>query len=205
MDVDPNLLVTLKKKYGSIFVMEDMGIEFLCRPMTKADITDLNMLQNYVSSAEVEDEMLRRCVIMPEHYDFNNHSAAFVSFLSAEITDRSGFGDEDRFLELLEEARVDATRVTNTMKALVIAAIPTITLAEFEDMTLKKQIELVALSEKILELHRAQLPHLELLKEDEGGAKSQQPVDPIQQMLAEGMRKAAAEVGMDTGNLVKGK
>lgn len=208
--INPQYLADLKKTYGSIFLVEDMGVKFLCRPMSKRDIDELSEFQKHRSSAEAEDEMLRRCVVHPKRYDFGPHSAAFVSGLSEEITYRSGFSDEERFLEMLEEARVNASRVNSVMKAIIIAAQPSYKPEDIDDLTLLKSLELLALSEVILTMHRAEDPRLELVGEEpapkgqrRGGGNSAQGQDPIAAMLQDGMKRAAAETGLNPANLEK--
>lgn len=188
------LVIEAKSKYGKVFSVDTNSEEFIFRPLTKKEVSTFSEKAKYQNTAELEEEVILTCVIWPEEINFDEHSAGFVSSLCAEIRECSGYEDTEIFESILETARDNANKVTNLMKAFIIAAMPKFNPSDIEELSLYKTIEYFALAEKILELQAS------------GGAKlvlesEMEEVDPIAAKLQQGMMKAMQETGMNPANL----
>lgn len=205
MDDLSRIIADAKQRYGKVFAAEDMGTVFYFRPMTNADLKLIRNLTNRLSSFELEEMLIDRCVIWPLNHDYDLHSAGFVSSLCDEIRENSAFDDPDRFLELIDEARNAATKVTILIKAMIIAAMPTVSSDDIDNMSLYKLTETLALAERVLEIQRLESPPKLTLQEDEQTTPGAPPpgVDPIAEKLKAGMAKAMAEAGVNPANMEK--
>lgn len=188
------LIAEAKKKYGKVFSTEDIGIEFIFRPMTKAEVKYFSDLARSESTTDVEEMVVDRCVIWPETYDLDKHAAGFISTFCSEIRDFSGFEDQEGFVDLIDQSRASADKLTNLIKAFIIAAMPTFHPDEIDNLTLFKSIELLGLAEKILELKSSEAPTLAMQDPDD-------KVDPIEAKLRMGMMKAMQDTGMNLQNV----
>jgi hypothetical protein len=199
MDELTSIIADTKRRYGKVFVTQDMGTTFYFRPMTNADIKLLQGMSTSQSRMDIEEALIDSCVIWPLNYDYDKHSAGFVTSLCEEIREYSGFDDQDFFLQMVDQARNDANRVTTLMKALIIAAIPAYKPEDIDNMSLFKQTETLALAERILEIHRVPDPPKLTFQGDKDEKKSQ--ADDVVARLHAQMGKAFQQSGLNPANI----
>ena len=152
--IDPELVFTLKSKYGNIYSVDVKSQTLVFRELTFKEYNKILYLQGLdgFSSADMEDLILSYAIIYPENFDLMSISPGAVSSLSQEILNISGFFTVSLAKNILEEKRYEATEVKNLMKAFVLATISTYTPDDLENMTFSELAENVALSEKIIEI-----------------------------------------------------
>ena len=152
--IDPELVFTLKSKYGKIYSVDVKSQTLVFRELTFKEYNKILYLQGLdgFSSADMEDLILSYAIIYPENFDLMSISPGAVSSLSQEILNISGFFTVSLAKNILEEKRYEATEVKNLMKAFVLATISTYTPDDLENMTFSELAENVALSEKIIEI-----------------------------------------------------
>ncbi len=190
------LILEGKKQYGKVFSASYMGEDIIFRPLTSAEVKEYIERSKYESSIDLEESVVERCVIWPIDGVDTSKSAGFVSSLCDQIREYSGFSDEEVFITELEKAREESVKVTNLIKAFIIAAMPSLSLDEVENLSIYKSAELLALSEKILELRDAGAPRL--IQQD-----AEEEADPVKSKLMAGMMQAIHETNMDVSNLEK--
>ena len=91
-------------------------------------------------------------IVHPEDFDINQIPPGAVSSLCEEIIQFSGFSSPKVAKMILEQKREKASSVRSLMKAFVLATITTYSPEDLDKMTFSQLAEMVALSEKIIEI-----------------------------------------------------
>lgn len=153
--MEPNFLYDLRKKYGSIFSVNIKNQEIAFRELT---FNEYDKVVEYKNSddplVDAEDYIISSAVVYPENFDANSLSAGAASSLAQEIVDFSGFYSPSLAKQILESKRQTASEVRGLMKAFVLSTISSYRVTELDSMTFSQLAELVALSEKIIEINQ---------------------------------------------------
>jgi len=154
--MEPDFLYQLKKKYGSVFSVVIKGQEIVFRELTFDEYDQVVEYKNNEdsSSVDAEDYIISSAVIYPENFDPNKLSPGAISSLAQEIVDFSGFYSPSLAKQILEAKRSKASEVRGLMKAFVLSTISSYKPPDLDGMTFSQLAELVALSEKIIEIQQ---------------------------------------------------
>jgi len=155
--LDPNVIFSLKKKYGNIYAVSIKNVDVVFRELTFSEFDSIQYYQSLedFSSADIEDFVLAYSVVYPENFDINTIPPGAVSSLAQDILDLSGFVSPSLAKLIMDEKRLEINEVKNLMKAFVLATITSYSVKELDDMTFSELAEKVALSEKIIEIKQA--------------------------------------------------
>ena len=154
--MDPGKLHELKKKHGSVFEVTVKNVDVVFRELTFNEydkIIEYQASEDF-SSVDTEDLIIERAVVYPEDFDINRIPPGMVTSLAKKIIDFSGFYTARVAKQILEEKRQQANEVRSLMKAFIIATITSYTPEDLDNMTFSQIAELVALSEKIIEIQQ---------------------------------------------------
>jgi hypothetical protein len=102
MSLTKEKIEELKTKYGKIFKVNLGGVDYVYRPLLRSEYKVIqaqaavatlpNGMIDPSASSEIEEEMLKICVVYPENIeDVNSLPAGVPSALSAYISEASGF------------------------------------------------------------------------------------------------------------------
>lgn len=149
-----DLLYKIKKQYGSVFETSIKGQSILFRELTFAEFDQIaqHQISSEYSSADVEEMIINYGVVYPENFDLNKYPPGIISSLAEEILEESGFSSARKAKKTMETKRQKSQEVRNLMKAFVLATITAYTPEDLDNMTFSRLAEMVALSEKIIEI-----------------------------------------------------
>ena len=154
--LEPRQIAELKSKHGQVFEIPiDSQNSVVFRALTFAEFDKLALTEDYISSIDSEDDIVKTALLYPKFSELDKLSAGIVSSLCEEIIEQSSFFDIAKASENLEAARQKQNDVRTLMKAFVIAAIPAYKPDELDQLTFHGLSELVSLAEQILELQVA--------------------------------------------------
>lgn len=142
-------IAELKKKYGEVFHVEIDGIEIIFRALTFKEFNDLSIEEDYYSSVESEEAIVRTALVYPEFEILERGRAGVLSALAEEIIEESAFFNAEKAKELLEEHRENSESILISMKALIISAMPSYNDEMLDNYTFSQLLEKVALAEQI--------------------------------------------------------
>jgi hypothetical protein len=86
-------LLSLKRKWGSIYKIDILGTEFVYRCIGRQRLKEILSLG--IPDAEVEEIVCRECTLYPENFDFENCPGGVPSRLYEAITQSSGLTQDD--------------------------------------------------------------------------------------------------------------
>lgn len=142
-----------KVQYGPIYSAAlPNGTECYFRTLNIGEIDKLGSLND--SSVETEEIAVKWAVLYPE-IDLEKTPAGFISGLSSEIFEVSGFGSVKEAQHLLSENREKCEGLILKMKAFVIGAIPSYTDVDLDKLTYHELILKVALAEEVVKVHQS--------------------------------------------------
>jgi hypothetical protein len=145
-----------KKKYGKVFsVPLNHKIECIFRPLTIGEYEKIeNILE--LSSAELEDLVVKTCVFWPENFQADDFPAGIVTSLSDEILDSSNLSDINKAETILIEARRKSNTVTSIMKSTILALYDIFNrnLEDLDNLTFEQLCELVTTAEQIIKIRK---------------------------------------------------
>ena len=108
-----------------------------------------------LSSAEEEEMALDLCILHPHLESVDNLPAGVISGLAEQIYKVSGVAEPHWAKNVMDTKRQEADRVEVLMQAFILAAIPTYTPEQLENMTFTQLAERVALAEQVLKVQQA--------------------------------------------------
>lgn len=152
--ISADLLYNIKKQYGSVFETSLKKQQILFRELTFAEFDQIaqHQITEDYSSGDVEEIIISYGVVYPEDFDINAYPPGLISALAEEILEESGFSSAKKAKQTMELKRDKAQEVRNLMKAFILATITGYTPEDLDNMTFSKLSEMVALSEKIIEI-----------------------------------------------------
>lgn len=152
--IEPEKLYQLKKKYGSIFSVNLKDQQVIFRELTFNEYDKILEYKNLeeTSSFDSEDFIIHSAVVYPENFSLEKIQPGLISSLAQQIMDFSGFYSASLAKRVLETKREKANEVRGLMKAFVLTTITVYSLEDLDKMTFSQLAELVALSEKIIEI-----------------------------------------------------
>lgn len=154
--LESSKIAELKAEHGQVFeIPVDAQNSVVFRALTFAEFDRLAINEDYVSSVDSEDDIVRTALLHPEFDELEKLSAGIISGLCEEIIEQSSFFDISKATENLNTAREKKNDVRTLMKAFVITAMPAYKPSELDDLTFAELSELVSLAEQILELQVA--------------------------------------------------
>ena len=192
MEYNSNLIIEFKRKYSDIYQVEIGGTKIIFRALTFLEFDELSIAEDYTSSVDSEEEIVKTALLYPEFDELGTLGAGVVSSLAEEIIEESCFFDVKKSAAKLEEQRESISDIRNLMKAFVLAAMPVYKEEELDRQTFVQLSHKVALSEQILEMNfysqrgvfseEAKPPVLVLIDPEEEVAKKA-GMDPIAEKL----------------------
>lgn len=178
--LDSEIVFELKKKYGNIYSVDIKKETLVFRELRYSEHNQILEYQDLddISSADIEDLILKYSIVYPEDFNLNKIPPGNVSTLAQNVLDLSGITSAKVAKRILQEKREQASEVKNLMKAFVLATITSYSPEQLEEMTFSQLAERVALAEKIIEIKQSMygLPQptdlkLELIDPDEEAEK----------------------------------
>jgi hypothetical protein len=145
------LISEARRRYGEVFSVEARGITYVFRPLTHIEFRDITENEE-LTSAEVEDEIVKTAVIYPTDLDLDYVPAGIITSVFNEVMRATGYKEPKEIKELFELKRKDAEKLIHLMKAYVIAAMPTYKDTDLDDLTFTQLVEKVVLAEAILDV-----------------------------------------------------
>jgi len=126
--IEPEKLYELKKKHGSIFSVDLKNQQVIFRELTFDEYDKILEYKNSeeTSSLDAEDLIINSAVVYPDDFSVDKVQPGLIASLAQEIMDFSGFYSAGLAKSILESKR--------------------------EKVTFSQLAELVALSEKIIEI-----------------------------------------------------
>ena len=192
--IEPEKLYQLKKKHGSIFSVNLKDQQVIFRELTFDEYDKILEYKNLeeISSFDSEDLIINSAVVYPENFSIEKIQPGLISSLAQQIMDFSGFYSAGLAKGILETKRQKANEVRGLMKAFVLATITKYSPEDLDTMTFSQLAELVALSEKIIEI-----------KQNINGIESTnitlQLIDPEEELLKQKQSAARHNLSKKTG------
>jgi len=158
--IEPTILQEYKEAWGQIFSTTVGKVDYLFRPITTAEFEQMQdaVDDDEGSSVDMEDAVVRLAVVYPVGVDFDKIKPGYVTALAEEIMQFSGFTDGDIIKQLLLQYRdVAASDARVTMKAFILATMPTYTEDVLDGFHIYELIEKVVLAEEIIKINIAML------------------------------------------------
>lgn len=154
--IDPSFIFEVKNKYGSIFETAIKKQRILFRELTFAEFDKVAEFQKNgdTTNADIEELIISCAVVYPQNFSPDSYPAGAISSLADEILEESGFSSARRAKQIVEQKREKVQEVRWLMKAFVLATLSTYKPEELDNMTFSRLAELVALSEKIIEIQQ---------------------------------------------------
>lgn len=152
MEYGPELIIELKKQYSEIYEVELGTTRIIFRALTFKEFDELSIAEDYSSSAEAEELIVKCALLHPPYADLEKLSAGYISALAEEIVVESCFFDVKKAVDKLEEAREKMNEVRSIMKVFILSAMPAYKIEELDDQTFSQLIDKVALAEEILDI-----------------------------------------------------
>lgn len=153
---DPSFIFEIKNKYGSIFQTSVKKQAILFRELTFYEFDQIAEFQKNgdTTNADIEELIIKFAVVYPENFNPDIYPAGAISSLADEILEESGFSSAKKAKSIVEEKRENVKEVRWLMKAFVLATLSSYKPEDLDDITFSKLAELVALSEKIIEIQQ---------------------------------------------------
>jgi len=145
-----------KKKYGRVFsVPLNNRVECIFRPLTVGEYEYIEDIEN-VSSAEIEDLIVKTCVFWPENFDPENFPAGIITSLSEEILESSHFSNVTTAEAVLLKARIKSNTITSIMKSTILSLYEVFNykVSDLDDITFEKLCDLVTTAEQIIKIKK---------------------------------------------------
>lgn len=145
-----------KKKYGRVFsVPLNHKVECIFRPLTIGEYESIENITE-LSSAELEDLVVKTCVFWPEDFQSDSFPAGIITSLSDEILESSNLSDVSIAETVLLEARRKSNTVTSIMKSTVLALydIFNYNLEQLNALTFEQLCDLVTTAEQIIKIRK---------------------------------------------------
>lgn len=166
-----------KQAYGQVYSVNIRGVDYVFRALSFAEFDRLR-LDSPESAVDAEDQVVDLALLHPAEGPPPTAAAGIISSLAEQIINVSGFGSPGRMKEVLGEKRQLAEGdVRTTMKAYVIATMPSYRDEELDLLTFDQLAAKVALAEQILKLQRAAIDHevtVDIIDPEEEAARAQQ-------------------------------
>lgn len=155
--IDPSFTFDIKNKYGSIFQTSIKKQQIIFRELTFREFDQIAEFQKNgdTTNADIEEIILKFAVVYPENFDPDLYPAGAISSLAEEVLEESGFSSAAKAKQIVELKRNQAAEVRSLMKAFVLATITSFAPKDLDEMTFSKLAEMVALSEKIIEIQQS--------------------------------------------------
>jgi hypothetical protein len=151
----PELIISLKRKYGELYEVGIGSTKVLFRALTFRELDELSIAEDYTSSVESEELIVKQALLYPEYEELEKLSAGIISTLAEEIIEESCFFNIKNGRSKLELEREKANDVRVLMKAFIIAAMPAYKAEELDAQTFAQLANKVALAEQILAMNFA--------------------------------------------------
>lgn len=145
-----DLATVLKRQYGAVYAIEHGGQDYYFRELTEAEYHDCWL--GLTSSADAEDAVVTAAVVYPEDFDIEEESPGLVSVLAQQIVEVSGFGDVLSVRQRLDIAREEVQIARSMIKVFILAAMPSYTMEDLEQLTMTQLSEKLAMAEEIIYL-----------------------------------------------------
>lgn len=145
-----------KKKYGRVFsVPLNRKVECFFRPLTVGEYESIEDADN-LSSAEIEDLIVKTCVFWPENFNPEDFPAGIITSLSEEILESSHFSDIVTAESALIKARNKSNTITSIMKSTILSLyeIFNYTLSDLNNKTFEELCDLVTTAEQIIKIKK---------------------------------------------------
>lgn len=202
--ITDDIIAGLKQEYGNNLFLGYLGNkEVVFKPLSFGEYKYV-VEHSDISSVDLEEYVITKAVIYPSDIDIDSSRAGDVSMLCKEVIEHSAFSDVTMARNALEEARQQSQNVFETIKAIILAAMPTMDVETLNEKNFYELAGLVVLAENIFRVQREAIEtdyHLEVEDPDEpedeskilrknqtklpGQAKEQ---DPIAQKLKQALQ-----------------
>lgn len=140
-----------KVQHGRVFSVVAGGEDYAFRAVSEAEY-DVVLKHKHWTSADAEDHLVRLALLWPEDFDIDSVRPGIVTTIAEEITEVSGFDSVYAIKAALDDARHDASGYLHMAKAFILSAMPAYKFEDLYDKTVQELMELVAVSEQILNL-----------------------------------------------------
>lgn len=152
MDIPDNLqqkIYSWRQDYGPIYVAKVEGKQYAYRGLTLKEYLTIGVLESLDEMA-LEDVIIKRTVLYPESLDLEKHPN-LPSELSKQIVESSGFGDNQRQLQMLTDIRKTLENEgLQHMIIMICQAFPSYTPEDIENMDIETFMERFAQSEIVI-------------------------------------------------------
>jgi hypothetical protein len=199
VEYGPELIINLKQKYKEIYEVSISGHPIVFRALTFKEFDELAIAENYTSSADSEDAIVRQALLYPSFEDIEKLSAGVISTLAEEIVEESCFFSVAKGKEKLDAARTKAADIRTVMQTFVISAMPAYKLEELQDQTFSELAIKVALAEQILDM---EFTVQQSVFSEQGVAPTLMLVDPEEEAAEEERRAAMHNLSRKEGAAV---
>jgi len=120
MEYNSNLIIEFKRKYSDIYQVEIGGTKIIFRALTFLEFDELSIAEDYTSSVDSEEEIVKTALLYPEFDELGTLGAGVVSSLAEEIIEESCFFDVKKSAAKLEEQRESISDIRNLMKSICV-------------------------------------------------------------------------------------
>lgn len=150
MEYSPELIIDLKYKYGELYEVSIGTTKIIFRALTFKEFDELSIAEDYTSSVESEELIVKQALLYPEFDEVLELSAGVISTLAEEIVEESCFFSVSKGREKLEAERAKMNDIRSLMKVFIIAAMPAYKSEELDNQTFAQLANKLALAEEII-------------------------------------------------------
>ena len=144
-------IVLWKRKYGSIFYIKINDNEYIYRPLTKGEFSDMLSLSEKIDIG-YDDIVLELCLLYPHRnsYLLDTRLAGEVDHVINCINQSSGFSRVDQLELDIDKARSAIEVLDNQIVSLICKAFPRLTLDDIDKFNYDTLLHHLALAESML-------------------------------------------------------